>query len=194
MHLCDCFTGPWFSMWLHEFAGYAVLVLIASRVIWGLIGPRYARFSNFIYKPSVIKEYLKSLMVFKARRYLGHNPAGGAMVIILLVMLTLTSVTGIEALEPVNAVAKYSSTVQTGLVKVSDDHDEDKHEGSNESGNELMEDIHEFLANFTLLLIIIHIAGVLFSSIAHGENLVRAMWTGYKDADEPASENNDLDK
>jgi len=131
-------------MWLHEAAGYFILALVGARIIWGLIGTHYARFTNFVFAPKTVKQYFFDSLKFKAKRYTGHNPLGGSMVITLMLMLILTSWSGIEA------------------------------------HNDFWEEIHEFLAEATMLLVIIHIAGVLFSSVAHGENLIKAMWTGKK--------------
>ena len=158
-------------MWLHELAGYMILVLVAVRVVWGIVGTRYARFSNFIYKPSIVKQYFKDSIHFKSKRYLGHNPLGGVMVILLLVMLVLTSWSGIEAEGSEGLSALNIELVKSAIA------DDDKHENG---GNEVWEEIHEFLANATLFLVFLHVAGVIFSSIAHGENLVRAMITGRK--------------
>lgn len=158
-------------MWLHELAGYIILVLVAVRVVWGIVGTRYARFSNFIYKPSIVKQYFKDSIHFKSKRYLGHNPLGGVMVILLLVMLVLTSWSGIEAEESEGLSALNIELVKSAIA------DDDKHENG---GNEVWEEIHEFLADATLFLVFLHVAGVIFSSIAHGENLVRAMITGRK--------------
>ena len=162
-------------MWLHEFAGYTILALVAARVIWGIIGTRYARFSSIIFKPSTIKQYFKDSLRFKSKRYLGHNPLGGTMVITLLLMLVLTSLSGIKA-EGGNIFAG-ASDFNIEIIKsafADDDHDR---EGG---GSEFWEEIHEFIANATLLLVFLHVAGVIFSSIAHGENLVRSMITGRK--------------
>lgn len=159
-------------MWLHELSGYIILALVMARVLWGLIGSRYARFTNFIYKPATVKKYLSDSLHFKAKRYLGHNPLGGVMVVVLLIMLALTSWSGIEAQGPDGSG---DSGLNIELIKsalANDDHES--------NGNEVWEEIHEFFANFTLVLIFIHIAGVLFSSVSHGENLVRAMVTGRK--------------
>jgi cytochrome b len=79
---------------VHIAAGYAIAGLIALRIIWGFIGPRYARFSNFVQSPRQVLSYLRDVAMFRAPRYLGHNPAGGAMIIALLVMLVGTSITG----------------------------------------------------------------------------------------------------
>ena len=158
-------------MWLHELAGYIILVLVVVRVVWGIVGTRYARFSNFIYKPSTVKQYFKDSIHFKSKRYLGHNPLGGVMVILLLVMLVLTSWSGIEAEGSEGLSALNIELVKSAIA------DDDKHENG---GNEVWEEIHEFLANATLFLVFLHVAGVIFSSIAHGENLVRAMITGRK--------------
>ena len=81
-------------MTLHEYSGYLILGLIGFRIIWGLIGTQYARFSNFVKPPKAVIQYLKDIASFKAKRYIGHNPAGGAMVIALLLSLLLTGITG----------------------------------------------------------------------------------------------------
>ena len=163
-------------MWLHELAGYIILALVITRIIWGIIGSQYARFTNFVYPPSVIKQYFNDSLQFKSKRYLGHNPLGGAMVILLLLMLILTSWSGIEA-DGEGFSGRAAINIELVKSAVADD-DDDEHE--EDSGNELWEDIHELLANATLFLIFVHVIGVLFSSVAHGENLVRAMITGRK--------------
>lgn len=161
------------AMWLHEIAGYIILALVIARVIWGIVGSRYARFSNFIYKPAIVKQYLRDSLHFNSKRYIGHNPLGGVMAVLLLIMLVLTSWSGIEA----DGLGFTGTTVfNIELVKPAFA-DSDAHE--NET-HELWEDIHEFFANATLFLVFLHVVGVLFSSIAHGENLVRAMISGRK--------------
>lgn len=138
---------------LHEWAGYAVMGLIAFRVVWGVIGTRYARFSNFVCRRDTVIRYLKDVFLFRAKRYLGHNPAGGLMVIVLLVMLSFLFATG------------YMTTTVVF-------HD-----------LEWVEDIHEAVANLTLTFVGFHIVGVLLTSLLHGENLVRSMFNGRKRAE-----------
>lgn len=138
------------SAWLHETAGYGVAGLVAFRLGWGLIGPRHARFRDFVTGPDEVKAYLRGLLSGHPRRYLGHNPAGGWMILALL------SLTGL--------------TAATGILSVSDAF----------WGSKILEELHEGLANLTLLCIFGHLAGVAVSSLAHRENLVRAMITGTK--------------
>lgn len=168
-------------MWLHEYAGYLVLGLVLFRVIWGFIGTRHARFTDFVFPPREVLQYVKDLFSFRAKRYLGHNPAGGMMVIILLVMLALTSWTGIKAYEHENPqqASRSVSVISTAMADGKHDDDDERH-GKGGERNELWEEVHEFFANFTLLLVFVHIAGVLGSSVLHRENLVRAMITGRK--------------
>lgn len=152
--LVASFAIAWLSAeeWdlVHEYAGYIVAGLIGSRILWGLIGTRHARFSDFTYRPTIVLRYLGDSLKLKAKRYLGHNPAGGAMVIALLLSLFGVSITGILL------------TTDTFWTA------------------EWVEEIHEASANLALGLVILHIAGVIFSSIEHGENLVRSMITGTK--------------
>ena len=62
---------------VHVYAGYAVLGLISFRVFWGLVGSKYALFSDFIYSPTTVFRYLKGLFSCNPKHYIGHNPAGG---------------------------------------------------------------------------------------------------------------------
>lgn len=79
---------------VHIAAGYAISGLIALRIVWGFVGPRHARFSNFVRSPRIVVAYLREMAMFRAPRFLGHNPAGGAMIVLLLVMLSGTGITG----------------------------------------------------------------------------------------------------
>ena len=146
---------------VHVWAGYLVGVLIVARVIWGFVGPRHARFWDFLYDPATTLHYVRELILLRAKRHLGHSPGGGAMVIILLLFLTATVVTGLVV---------YGGEQQAGPLAGMFTKDT----------GELMEEIHEVVANITLALIIAHIAAVILASFVHRENLVRAMITGYK--------------
>ena len=151
----------WLS--LHVNAGYAVLGLIVMRILWGVIGSPYARFSNFVRGPTAVMHYLADLRHGRAKRYLGHNPAGAMMIILLIVSLLLTTVTGMVVYGAEEAAGPLASLALHG-----------------EAWEEVGEELHELFANFTLLLVIVHVAGVVFESITHGENLVKAMFNGTK--------------
>jgi cytochrome b len=146
---------------LHVWAGYVVGALIVARVAWGFFGPARARFSDFVYSPSATFRYVRDLVLFRAERHLGHSPGGGAMVVLLLLFLT--------------------ATVVTGLVVYGGEHQAGPLAGmfSKDTG-EAIEGVHNVLANITLALALAHIAAVILASFAHRENLVRAMITGYK--------------
>jgi cytochrome b len=135
---------------LHETAGYAIVGLLAIRVVWGFIGTRHARFSDFIYRPSAAIGYLIDTARLRARRHLGHNPAGGAMVLALIAML--------------------AATCATGFMMTTDAY----------WGVDWVEETHELAANLSVVLIGLHLVGVFVASVEHRENLVAAMITGRK--------------
>jgi len=137
----------------HEIAGYIIAALVVFRIVWRLIGSRHARFSDFIYSPSKVFAFLRDSLKFRAPRYLGHNPAGGAMVIALLVAISLICATGI--------MMEFDTWARS----------------------EWVEEVHEVAANATLFLIALHIAGVILASMEHRENLARSMVTGRKRAE-----------
>lgn len=149
---------------VHSWAGYLILALLTIRFIWGFIGSTHARFSDFIYRPATIRSFLKDTLRLRARRYIGHNPAGGAMVILLMLSLLITATSGMllfGAEEQAGPVAHWFA--QSGSAWA-----------------DPLEDVHEFFANLTLLLVIIHVGGVIVESLIHRENLVSAMISGFK--------------
>lgn len=79
---------------LHVMLGYGFAGLIAFRLVWGLIGTRYARFRAFLFSPREVMAYLRSLASRSPRHYLGHNPAGSIAIFLLLGLGALTAVTG----------------------------------------------------------------------------------------------------
>ena len=163
------FTIAWLSgdelEVLHANAGYAVLGLVMLRIVWGFIGTHYARFHDFVYSPTEVKDFLRDALMQRARRYLGHNPAGGAMIIVMLLSLVITTVTGI---------ACYGIEGGAGPLSML--------AGASEGGEEMLEEVHEFFANLMVLLVVVHVIGVIFESRFHHESLTRAMLTGRKRA------------
>lgn len=168
---------------LHVWAGYTVAGLLAFRLVWGFVGTEHARFRDFVFSPTTVIAYLKDMVSLRAKRYIGHNPAGGAMVVALLISLAATTLTGMEVYAVKENAGPFAqiqieniSPISTAMA------DDDEHEHENGEGG-VWEELHEFFANFTLLLVFLHIGGVVFSSFEHGENLPRAMVTGKKQKD-----------
>jgi cytochrome b len=169
--------------------------------VWGFVGGKYARFSNFIYSPAKVISYLKNLIAQKPQHYIGHNPAGGAMVLALLVSLTGTALTGmklyaVEENKGPFAITALQIPIQMHSINFiaeakAEDNDEDADSKSldvdhkvDKQAEEFWEELHELFANLTLLLVFIHVGGVIVSSIVDKEKLVKAMLNGKKDIDD----------
>ena len=143
------FTSTWRDSFHNDF-GYVAAGLVAVRLLWGLIGPRYARFSQFCRHPSRVLGYLRDIFKGHEARYVGHNPAGGAMVIVLLAMISLTAFTG------------WMMTTDAWF------------------GVDWVQITHKFCAYTVIALVAVHLCGVALASFRHRENLVKAMITGRK--------------
>ena len=163
--LQDRLSGEWLQL-IHVWAGYLIAGMLLWRVVWGFVGPRHARFSDFVRGPRESFGYLKDALTLRAARYLGHNPAGGAMIVALLLSLATTIVTGLalygadKAMGPLAALLVESSDATIDAIK----------------------EAHEAATNCTLLLVAGHLLGVVWESLLHRENLVRAMISGRKRA------------
>lgn len=155
--LAASFAIAWLTaeevMSVHEAAGFTVLAIVAVRSLWGLIGTRHARFDDFVPAPAGFLAYVRDLATGRARRFIGHNPAGGVMIVLLLAGLLLTAATGVAMAYGI------PGAVPRG---------------------EALEEVHEAAATATLVLVCLHLTGVVLSSLLHRENLVRAMITGRK--------------
>lgn len=173
---------------LHVWAGYVVGAVVLFRLLWGFVGTRHARFSDFVFRPAVIARYLRGLRRGEVEHYVGHNPAGGAMILLLLVCVSLTVYTGLEVYAVKNHAGPLA-TLQGGTEPaavfqpetVARTSDKDGHRRAGEGREDgFWEELHEFLANLTLILVILHVTGAVVSSHLHRENLVKAMITGKK--------------
>jgi len=134
----------------HRVVGYVVLGLIAARLLWGFVGPRHARFVDFVRHPSSVLSHLKAIVRGRDGRHLGHNPAGGAMILSLLVATLLVGMTG------------WLSRTDWFF------------------GVKWMEATHVALVNAMFGLVCLHVLGVLHGCWRHRENLVLSMLTGRK--------------
>jgi cytochrome b len=159
-------------LWLHSWLGYLAAILVVLRVIWGFIGTEQARFVSFVRGPKLVFDYLAGLIRFSSPRYLGHSPAGGAMIVALLIMIAATAGTGMANL----AADRGEGPLAGVIAKV----ERPPRVPGQRRPQLVWKQVHETIANITLVLIVLHVFGVAAASIAHRENLVWSMITGRK--------------
>jgi cytochrome b len=162
---------------LHELAGYAVLALIGGRLVWGLVGPHYARFSQFVRGPGSILRYVGDVASGRERRYIGHNPAAAVMIVALLATLSATAFTGWLMADPSRQamLPDMPAFISTAWAD-----DGEGGIGGREGGLGNVKEIHEALATLMLVLAGLHVAGMAMTSFRHRENLAASMVTGLK--------------
>jgi cytochrome b len=148
------FGTAWFSSdsrgEFHQWIGLGAAALILVRLVWGFIGTPYAKFTQFVRTPMNVARYVSDIIKGKEARYIGHNPAGGFMVLALLL--------GVAA------------TALTGWLMTTDAY----------YGDDAMQTLHSLSANAMVLLIVVHVSGVIHASYRHKENLVASMINGNK--------------
>ncbi|MDR5653997.1 cytochrome b/b6 domain-containing protein [Ruixingdingia sedimenti] len=151
---------------LHEPAGYAVAALLVLRLIWGFVGSHHARFAQFMRGPAATLVYLGDMLRGRERRHLGHNPAGAAMIVALMVTLSGTALSGWLLEQSIEEARAVTFVGEHGSREV--------------RGDKTLKEVHETLANLALVLVALHVGGVALTSWRHRENLPRAMVTGRK--------------
>lgn len=147
-------TLAWFTQeggkFWHELFGYVTLGLVGFRILWGFVGPPYARFSQFVRGSEATLAYAGDILRGTEPRHVGHNPLGAWMILALLAAVGLVDASG------------WLFTTDRFW------------------GMEWVEDLHEALADILLALVALHLAGVAFTSWRQRENLVLAMIHGRK--------------
>lgn len=151
---------------LHEPAGYAVAALLVLRLIWGFVGSHHARFAQFMRGPAATLVYLGDMLRGRERRHLGHNPAGAAMIVALMVTLSGTALSGWLLEQSIEEARAVTFVGEHGSREV--------------RGDKTLKEVHETLANLALVLVALHVGGMALTSWRHRENLPRAMVTGRK--------------
>jgi cytochrome b len=142
--------------WVHEWTGYAALAAAAVRVILGFTGRGRWRFSGFVRGVAATWAYARAVRGHSEARYLGHNPLGGWMMLALLADAIATGLTG----------WLYTTDRFWGV--------------------QWLEELHSLLGHALIPLLLLHVAGAVFTSWRHRENLVAAMLHGRKPVAQPA--------
>ncbi len=137
----------------HRRAGYVASAIVVLRCIWGVVGPRHARFADWWPTPARLLPYLRALLRGQAPRMLGHNPAGAVMMLVLLMLVMTLGL--------------------SGYMMGSDAF----------WGEEWLEELHEGVANTLIAAVSLHVLAAIIESIRHRENLPLAMINGYKRAE-----------
>ncbi|MCK6441837.1 cytochrome b/b6 domain-containing protein [Elstera cyanobacteriorum] len=155
---------------IHQRIGIAILALVLFRLIWGVIGGRYARFTSFLRGPKAVLEHLDEMRQPNPPQHVGHNAAGGWMVAVLLVLILAQAGTGLFTNDLITYVGPLGELVA-------------------ESTSEKITTIHKIMSNLILAAVVLHIGAVLVYFVWKKQNLVRPMLTGrradLRDADLP---------
>lgn len=145
----------------HAVLGQAAIVLVIFRMLWGIVGSSYARFSQFVRGPSDVLTYARSLFTSKHEFSVGHNPLGGWMVLVLLVVVLSQAILGLFS----NDDILFDGPLSYLISKETSDY---------------ITSLHSDLFNILLVLVGLHISAVIWHKLFKGEDLLSAMLSGYK--------------
>ncbi|KGJ92823.1 cytochrome b/b6 domain-containing protein [Colwellia psychrerythraea] len=148
---------------LHMQLGFVALGLIIFRILWGVIGPKHARFVNFIPSPKTLISYLHPAKESKVTA--GHNPLGALMVVLMIVLITLQAVSGLFINDDIFSSGPYYGSLSNDLEKI-------------------MAFIHHNTFDFMIAAIALHLGAVAYYWHIKKQNLVLPMITGKKSAEQ----------
>ena len=151
----------------HTWNGYAVFVLVSSRILWAVVGSTTAQFKHFVKLPHTVFYYFRDVIQNKDVKYLGHNPAGGWMVVVILFVLLAQTITGMFSSDDIVSEGPFVYYASSDMVKS-------------------MTGWHHFLFDALIVLVVLHVAAVLYHQFIKKEKLIQAMFSGNK-----ASHNNE---
>ncbi|GAA0853215.1 cytochrome b/b6 domain-containing protein [Aliiglaciecola litoralis] len=145
----------------HFYIGYFTLGLILFRLIWGFVGPRYSRFSQFLVSPKAYWQYLKSLRNPQKHHYVGHNPLGGLLVPLVIIVIGIQTVSGLFATDDVLHSGPYISMVSAEVQA-------------------LLNEIHHTTFDIITVIIVVHLVAILWHKFIAKHHIIKAMFTGKK--------------
>jgi cytochrome b len=148
-------------MALHFLSGYSIITLLLFRLAWGVCGSQTARFSHFLKSPVAALRHLAHLHRREPDTCIGHNAAGGWMVLVMLALLAVQAATGLFANDDGDTEGPLFNYVSKGQ-------------------SDWLSHIHA--VNFTLieLAVVAHVAAILAYAVLKRHDLVRPMITGRK--------------
>jgi len=147
----------------HLWCGYAVIVLVGFRIVWGLVGTYHARFINFIRSPVTTIKYAVDTLQNKEKHYAGHNPLGAIMVVVLLLTILIQALTGLFTNDEIINVGPLYAYISDELsLKLTS--------------------LHRHLFYWILGAVVLHIIAVLVHVFFKRDNILKAMFTGKKSA------------
>jgi cytochrome b len=149
----------WFA-W-HRRCGYVVLVLVAFRVAWGIVGTRHARFASFVRGPRAMLEYLRGATA----RPVGHNPLGALGVLALLAVMLLQAASGLFANDEIMSTGPFYGWIAPQV-------------------SNRITSLHRYSSDVLLVLVGLHVAAIAWYAMVRRERLVLPMFTGRKPASE----------
>ncbi len=147
---------------VHVVAASLAVALVLARIVWGFAGGGYARFSGFVAGPGRLLRYTRDVLARREARHVGHNPLGGAMVLALMAAVLAAGLTGWAFLGAGAKLGPFAFVLAY-------------------ADSPALAEMHEAVAFAILALVVLHVAGVIFTGRREGENLVRAMVTGEKE-------------
>ena len=155
--------ASWRLNWMdwHAYAGYALLALLVFRLLWGFFGSETARFAVFLAAPRRVGYHLAHLLRREPDREVGHNPAGGWIVLLLLALLLAETLTGIYTNNDVADVGPFTEITPAAVAN-------------------LITDLHDVFWQALWLVATLHILAVALYWVAKRQNLLLPMITGCK--------------
>lgn len=152
----------------HLQIGYFILGLVLFRIIWGVLGTKYAIFSQFIPTRLELKNYIQQFKQKQNYTTLGHNPLGGLMVILMLLLVLSQAISGLFMDDDIFTSGPYYESVSSSV-------------------QELMALIHHNVFDVILIISLLHVSAIFYYLLVKKINLIKPMFTGYKLSDKEKS-------
>ncbi|HWV15544.1 MAG TPA: cytochrome b/b6 domain-containing protein [Cellvibrio sp.] len=153
----------------HLWSGYAIIVLVSFRILWGIVGTYHARFINFVRNPVATAKYALSVFKRKDKHYAGHNPLGAVMVVALLLSILVQAVTGLFTNDEIFNLGPLYGYISNDLSLT-------------------LTSLHRQLFYWILAAVALHILAVVVHVVFKRENIIKSMFSGKKQGSDLASE------